>query len=74
MDLRWLNVSTPLWLVGRKGIPIRLFQAFNRVSTEGHWWGVGVLQCGNRHLLLVAGSHGAEGARGIYPFFLRRTQ
>lgn len=55
--LKWFNVSAPMWL-----LPVRwrhwvdavvLWNLFNRVSVDGHWWGVGVLQLGHRHLAYV---------------------
>lgn len=51
LDPRWFNISAPLWRI--KGQPVRLWNLFRRYSTEGHWWGVGLLQVGNRHLLFV---------------------
>jgi hypothetical protein len=69
-DLRWFNWSAP-------GIPIRrgkrgiigyvwLWNLFNRVSTDGHFWGVGVLQIQNRHLFFI-------GDQGISILFIGRT-
>ncbi|HXI15062.1 MAG TPA: hypothetical protein VNM48_01735, partial [Chloroflexota bacterium] len=48
-SLRWFNLSSPLIRIGRRRI--RLWNLFNRCALEAHWWGFGVLQIGNRHLL-----------------------
>lgn len=48
---RWFNWSPPFFRVG--GRPVKLWNIFNRCSTEGHWWGVGVLQVGHRHLFFI---------------------
>jgi len=57
---QWFNLSTPRWRIGRTGV--RLFQVFNRVSTDGHWWGIGLLQVGKRHLLFI----GSCGVRALF--------
>ena len=70
MDTNWFNWSAP-------EIPIRhrkrgiiayvwLWNLFNRISTDGHFWGVGVLQIQNRHLLYI-------GYNGISICFIGRT-
>jgi hypothetical protein len=56
MSLRWFNASAPMWRHG--GRMVRLWTLFNRRSTEGHWWGLGLVQVGNRHLVLVSRTQG----------------
>lgn len=68
--LNWFNISAPYW----RGF--RLWNCFNRVTAkDGHWWGVGLLQIRNRHLLFVGRL--PNGRRGISlyvrAFFLGRT-
>lgn len=60
MDLCWFNWSAPVWRIGRTRV--RLWNLFNRRSTQGHWWGVGLLQIGKRHLLFV----GHDGVRALF--------
>ncbi|MGH2352516.1 MAG: hypothetical protein ACRDI2_23790 [Chloroflexota bacterium] len=60
MAMNWCNLSAPWLRVGR--LRIRLWNLFNRRSTEGHWWGVGLLQIGQRHLLFV----GHCGVRALF--------
>ncbi len=64
MDLNWFNGSPPWLSIGR--LRIRLWNIHHRRAVEGHWWGVGLLQIGNRHLCYV-------GDAGIYLLFLGRT-
>jgi hypothetical protein len=61
---RFFNLSTPWWRIGRHHV--RLLQVFNRDTTVGHFWGIGVLQIGHRHLLYV-------GWQGVRVLFLGRT-
>ena len=66
-DLRWFNVSSPHWLLPVGWFSwrtVRLWNLFNRVSTQGHWWGFGLLQLGRRHLLFV-GDGGLDGGEGV---------
>lgn len=51
MDRHWFNASAKPLLI--KGRSVRLWNLFKRRSTEGHWWGVGLLQVGTRHLLFL---------------------
>jgi hypothetical protein len=60
MDLAWFNVSAPWMRIGR--VNVKLWNFFNRVSTDGHWWGFGLLQIGKRHLLFV----GFCGVRALF--------
>ena len=60
----WFNWSSPMWLLPCREpwvrLPfrtVRLWNLFNRRSTEGHWWGVGLLQLGQQHLFLAC-DHG----------------
>jgi hypothetical protein len=59
---RWFNVSAPYWRVTLPGrddrTGVRLWNLFRRVSTDGHWWGVGLLQVGQRHLFLIGRTSG----------------
>lgn len=49
---RWFNIGSPV--VRIKGRNVRLWNLFNRHTSEGdHWWGVGIIQIGNRHLAFV---------------------
>ena len=52
LDLQWFNISAPMWRLPR-GSHLRFWNAFNRHSTGGHWWGLGLLQLGRRHLFYV---------------------
>lgn len=47
----WFNASPRFVKV--RGVNVRLWNLFNRNFVEGHWWGVGVLQIGSRHLFYV---------------------
>lgn len=62
---RWFNISTPVWhlnLGGHKYL-VKLFQVFNRHDATGdHYWGIGLLQVGSRHLLWL-GNQGREARR-----------
>jgi hypothetical protein len=66
VDWRWFNASSPFWYTPAgpysryRRWGVRLWNVFNRVSTQGHYWGIGVLQVsipyvgwGNRHLFYV---------------------
>ncbi len=50
--LRWFNISAPaLALYCPWGhVHLRLWELFNRHSTDGHFWGVGLLQINRRFL------------------------
>ncbi len=54
---RWFNLSGPSFKIGLPNNRVNflwLWNAFNRHTAEGdHWWGVGVLQIGHRHLFFV---------------------
>lgn len=52
---RWFNLSAPMWIVfaGKRNFNLCLFSLFNRVSTDGHYWGISLLQIGHRHLFAV---------------------
>ena len=63
-SMRWFNWDAPrLSILGRN---VWFWVLFNRHSTEGHWWGVGILQVGRRHLLFV-------GHCGIRALFIGQT-
>jgi hypothetical protein len=53
-NVRWFNLSDP-WVLGKYRKPsIRLWNCFNRHTRDGdHFWGIGVLQMGARHLLYM---------------------
>ena len=65
IDPNWFNVSAPAFRspIGR----VRLWNLFRRVSTDGTWWGFGLLQIGSRHLLYV-------GEQGVRALFLGKTR
>lgn len=62
--MTWFNWGAPAFRVA--GRRIVLWNGFNRLSTQGHWWGLGVLQIGNRHLLYV-------GDCGVRALFVGKT-
>lgn len=64
--LHWFNAGSPrLKIAGRN---VWLWNLFNRHTSDGdHWWGIGVLQIGQRHLLFV-------GHCGISVLFIGRTR
>ena len=50
--MTWFNIGSPVFTI--KGRYVRLWNCFNRRTSDGdHWWGVGLLQVGNRHLVFV---------------------
>jgi hypothetical protein len=56
MSWNWFNISAPYWVfhVGNRRVSMRLWNLFNRVTSDGqHWWGFGVLQIGKRHLFYI---------------------
>jgi hypothetical protein len=68
MNWRWFNWSSPMIGLGQSGrrAYVRLWNLFNRCSADGHWWGLGILQIGNRHLFCVAHS-------GVSILFIGKT-
>ena len=58
VDLKWFNANPNLNRT-KKGTYWSLFNLFNRVSNQGHFWGFGVLQIGSRHLFFI-GSEGVS--------------
>ena len=52
MTLHWFNITIGDGnILGRR---VTLFEAFNRVCADGdHYWGIGVLQLGQRWLFYV---------------------
>ena len=62
----WFNVSPGFFKIG-KSRNIKLWNLHVRDSTDGFWWGVGILQYGNRHLLFV-------GSAGVSVFFIGKTR
>ncbi len=54
MSRDWFNLSAPWCRPG--GLWVRLWNVFNRRSTEGHYWGFGLLQIQQRHLLYLGHS------------------
>lgn len=60
VDFNWFNVS-----FGKVG-SFKLFNLFNRVSTDGHWWGFGVFQYRRRHLFFI-------GTAGVSVLFIGQT-
>jgi hypothetical protein len=56
VTMHWFNVSAPAFRVGRHRV--RLWNLFRRRSTAGRWWGVGLLQIDNRHLLFLGRTQG----------------
>lgn len=62
----WFNLGGPCFKVGTR--LVWLWNAFNRHTADGdHWWGVGLLQIGNRHLLYV-------GHNGVSVLFVGVTE
>jgi hypothetical protein len=52
-SLRWFNLSAPHWLIAHR-VTVCPWNIFNRRTSDGdHFWGVGILQIGNRHLFAV---------------------
>ena len=49
--LNWFNVGSPALLLNR--LYIRAWNLHNRVSTDGHFWGIGILQISSRHLFYI---------------------
>lgn len=72
VDLRWFNWSAREIAIRRRDrirtliAYVWLWNIFNRVSTHGHFWGVGVLQIKNRHLFYI-------GHNGVSICFIGRT-
>lgn len=65
---RWFSVPSPMWRIPGTRSRVRLWNCFNRHTSDGdHWWGFGVLQIGRRHLFCVAFS-------GISVLFIGQTQ
>lgn len=56
MSLHWFNASAPT--ISVKGRIVRPWTLFKRRSSAGRWWGLGLLQIGTRHLLLIARTQG----------------
>jgi hypothetical protein len=53
---RWFNVSAP-WLRFRdQRVRVRPWNLFHRDSTDGRFWGFGVLQVNRRHLFFWGSS------------------
>jgi hypothetical protein len=67
--IKWFNFSSPYFskTIYGKYLFIRLWNFFNRVSKDGHFWGIGLLQIGNRHLIYV-------GHSGISLFFIGESK
>jgi hypothetical protein len=61
MNLRWFNWSGPRFC------GVRLWNLFNRRSTDGHFWGVGILQWRKRHLCFI-------GHCGVSVLFIGETE
>ena len=53
-DRHWFNLGSSFIKLG--GENIKLWNFFNRLSTQDTWWGVGLLQIGTRHLLFAGHS------------------
>jgi len=51
MKLNWFNAGARIWRIGR--LNVRFWNLFNRRSTDGHFWGIGILQVNERHLLYI---------------------
>ena len=61
----WFNLSGKVFKMFGKYC--KLWNLFNRNSTIGHHWGIGVLQIGHRHLFFV-------GTAGVSIVFFGRTR
>lgn len=63
----WFDLGGPCFKVGTRPTFVWLWNAFNRHTADGdHWWGIGVLQVGNRHLCYI-------GHSGVSIAFIGRT-
>ena len=61
VNMNWFNWSSP-WIGN-----VRLWNLFNRqCKGEEHYWGIGIMQIGNRHLLYI-------GDRGFLVLFIGKT-
>lgn len=49
--IHWFNVSAPMLKVCDRYV--RLWDLFKRRSASGHWWGIGIVQIGSRHLFFI---------------------
>lgn len=65
MTINWFNLGCPkIKVFGRN---VWLWNCFNRKTSDGdHWWGVGLLQVGSRHLFFV-------GHCGVSVLFVGKT-
>ncbi len=52
MDINWFNLNPDF---KRKvfGKNFKWFNCFRRVSNDGTYWGIGIIQIGKRHLLYI---------------------
>ena len=55
MDINWFNFN-PKFQGKVFGKNFKWFNCFRRKTTEGLFWGIGLLQIGNRHLLYIGQS------------------
>jgi len=51
IDRNWFNVGAKPLTV--RGNTVVLWEMFKRRSTDGHWWGVGLLHVNRRSLFFV---------------------
>lgn len=52
LDFNWFNVSSKMHRINNKHL--RLWNLFHRDSKDGRYWGVGILQIGQRHLFYIS--------------------
>lgn len=65
--LTWFNLSSPYISKHKRGLWVRPWNAFNRVTADGdHFWGFGILQVGKRHLFCI-------GTSGVSILFIGKT-
>lgn len=66
INLHWLNITIGGWHI--LGIRVTLFEVFNRVCADGdHYWGIGILQFGQRWLFYV-------GYNGVSILFIGKSK
>jgi hypothetical protein len=63
MNLQWFNASPEFIKIWKHNF--KLFNLFNHRAKCGHYWGVGIIQVGQRHLFYIGDS-------GLSILFLRK--
>lgn len=61
----WFNISSEPHIIKKR--IFKWWNCYNRVCASGnHYWGIGIVQFGHRHLFYI-------GHSGIYIFFIGET-